>query len=352
MKMQFSRGARLALWPALVTALIVGPAPFFGGCAFIKKPDPEPTPTPVPEMFKDPNAFQAVAIVPGTAVLNDPTGKDATKPMFFRLTAVEAGDLLTLQGIRLIGKTELPQGNPIKVKLAGVFSPAPGQPGWKEAADATSSWLSGRKLDVEQDSKFQITLDNRKVVQITFAGTKKLAGQTVSFNQLLVRSGYAWVDLTSISSFNYKLWVADEEYARAIRVGLSKEDKDRAAKAFTAQFKGRPVPTMTPTPLPKPVGLWAKNIRPPFRKSAPGMPNTPAGGEEVAVPTPPPSGTASAGGGAGPSGSTASSSPTGSPTGSPSGSPTGSPSGSPTGSPSGSPTGSPSGSATGAPPIQ
>ena len=323
---QSFRWSKRAIWPALAAALIVGPSPFFGGCDLLKKPAGEAVPTKVPEVYKNPNEFLSSANTPATEMLNDPTGKDATKPAFFRLTQVEAGDLLILQGITVSGTTELLHDKPIKVKLAGVFSPQPGPPpeaGWKDAADAASAWLSGRELNVEQDAKFKITPDNRKVVQIRFEGKGKLAGQSVSFNQLLVRSGYAWVDLTSSSSFDYKLWVADEEYARGKRVPFTAEDKKRAEDAFKSQFLAKnatknpvpPVPTLTPLPKAAPVGLWAKNIRPPFRITAPGgaKPGTIVGSEDIAVPTPPPDATtAAAGSPVGGSGSMPSTSATGS----------------------------------------
>jgi endonuclease YncB( thermonuclease family) len=299
-RMQWSAGPFCA---AVVAALLISPALFAGGCAFIEAPEPDPAPTRVPEVFKNPNEFQSTTAEtkdPGTP-LNDPTGADKTKPAFYRLTQVQSGDLMILQGIWLNGNTEFipPFAKPIPVKLAGVFSPAPRQPGWREAADATSTWLSGRRLNVLQDKKFPITTDGRKVVVITFQGTGKFKEQEMLFNQLLVRSGYAYVYLTSISSFDYRQWIKDEEYARGKRVELDADDKKRAIAA------AKPGTTPTPVPPAVPVGLWAKGIRPPFRQAAPGRPSIAIGPEGAALPTPPPDGAAGGtGGGSGaPSGS-------------------------------------------------
>ena len=250
----------IAVWPVLAALMVLGPAPFIGGCAFIQAPEPEATPTPVKDPYKDPNAFQNTTAATKGEMLNDNNAADTSKPEYFRLTQVEAGDLMTLQGIWLTGTTEYipPHAKPLRVKLVAVYAPRPGEKGWRESADATADWLSNRQLNVEKDPKYPLTADNntieanRTVVQITFEAKGKLEKQMVSFNQLLVRSGYAWVDLPIITSLDYKAWIVDEQYARGQIA--PPDDKD---KQFRVDKNNKPLPP----PKGRPVGLWAKGIR-------------------------------------------------------------------------------------------
>jgi hypothetical protein len=81
------------------------------------------------------------------------------------------------------------------------------------------------------------------------------------FNQLLVRAGYAFIDLVSPTSFDYKKWIIDEEYARGVR-------KEPAPWQLLKHPAGQP----TPTPAPGiPAGLWARGLFPgkPIRNVGP-----------------------------------------------------------------------------------
>lgn len=271
-------GSRLwsAFWPGLVITCLAAPAlPIFGGCAFIQKPEPDPTPTKVPDVKLHSDEYKpTAATVKGTPISdNDPApGKDL--PEYFKVTEVEAGDLLTLQAFRLTapantpGSSEyvLPREKPIKVKLAGIISPRPGDPGWAEAATVVRNWLQNRPLQVEQDTKYPLTSDDRKIVQLIIESPKKGGPGTPApnppvmelrpFNQLLVRAGYAFMDLTALTSLDIKPWIVDEEYARGVRTEPSPQQ--------VAQTPPGAAATPVPAPAP-PVGLWARGIHPAYR---------------------------------------------------------------------------------------
>lgn len=260
-----------AFWPGLAISCVIGPAlPIFGGCAFVPAPEPEPTPTPVPTVHINPDVYKPAPEATNVQALsdNDPNdggGKNLI-PDYYQVVGADAGDLLTIQAYRLTkeGAPYLTQfDKPVRVKLGGILSPLQGELGWAEARGQTLTWLGGRRLQVDQDKKYPITIDGRVVVQIRIEsevsdGKGGKIKEVRPFNQLLVRAGYAYVDLVSPTSFDYKTWIIDEEYARGVR-------KEPAPW----QLKNAPPGQPTPTPVPGiPAGLWARGIHPKFRAPA------------------------------------------------------------------------------------
>jgi len=165
------------------------------------------------------------------------------------------------------------------VRLAGVIVPAPGTPGYEEALQATRNWAQGQpvvvgapgatatpsqpvnargtatisvvpvagatsvatlapgatpapvygpsqSLDVYEDPKYPIDSQNRRLVEVFFKSGKATktvpAGTLLSLNRMLIRAGWAVVDLYSPTSFDQQAWLLDESYARKLKVGLWK----------------------------------------------------------------------------------------------------------------------------------
>ena len=96
------------------------------------------------------------------------------------------------------------------------------------------NWTLGQSVDVEQDSKYPTTTDprgaGRRRVQIFFKGRRTdnpatpqnedTTGTRFLLNRMMVRSGYAVVDIYSPTSFDTKGWLNDEAYARQQKLGL------------------------------------------------------------------------------------------------------------------------------------
>jgi hypothetical protein len=265
-----------AFWPGLALACLIMPAlPIFGGCDMIvHAPEPEPSPTPVPDVPIHPDVYKPLPVDPATVKVLTDTSTVAPNlvPDYYQLVGADGGDMLTLQAYRLTPEGQpyiAPLDKPVKVKLGGIICPLKGEPGWAEAQSVTTNWLSGRQLQLDEDKRYPVTIDGRNIVQIRIKSeikTKDKAGNITKieeerpFNQLLVRAGYAFVDLVSPTSFDYKAWIVDEEYARGKRT-----------EPAAWQLQNLPAGQPTPTPVPGiPVGLWAKGIFPMFRGPAVG----------------------------------------------------------------------------------
>jgi endonuclease YncB( thermonuclease family) len=203
--------------------------PFASGCVFLKAPEVEPTPTPAPTPkapYFDPTAGQ-----PQGTVLNDPANPAA--PSAFRISMAVTGDTVALQTVKVVPagsiKPKVPPKDQINigtgdtVKLAGIITPTV-DPGLQGARTAITRWTAGQDLTVHQDPKFPAELDGRKLVQVFFKGTKggPYDGQTLSLNRMLVRSGWAVVDLYSPTSFDTSQWLYDEAHAKKNRLGIWK----------------------------------------------------------------------------------------------------------------------------------
>ncbi|BCM93542.1 hypothetical protein IAD21_05433 [Abditibacteriota bacterium] len=79
-----------------------------------------------------------------------------------------------------------------------------------------------QELDVQQDPQFPVDSENRPLVQVMFKsnGGNGFAAGKLSLNRMLVRSGWAVVDLYSPTSFDQQTWLLDEAYARHRSLGL------------------------------------------------------------------------------------------------------------------------------------
>jgi endonuclease YncB( thermonuclease family) len=221
-----------------VSRLIVGvlaAASLTSGCetamqTVLPQPTAEPTPTPVvtprPDLF-DPMA--GVTEDPKIVVPLNDSNPATPKPDKFRVTRVDSGELLWIQGISITQsgtppkEVKLPTGKPDIARLMGIITPAPGQPGWAEVVQRVNRWTLGQDVDVQQDARFPVDLNNRRMVQIFFTrreGRPEERGQRVLLNRMLVRMGYAVVDLNSTASIDVKPWLNDEQFARNKRLGL------------------------------------------------------------------------------------------------------------------------------------
>jgi hypothetical protein len=210
--MKTVRSSTVWSWSLFLAPLIL--LPFAGGCMFIQAPAPDPTPTPVPEPTGV--IFRPGDYNPMGQALN--SASDATLPEFYRLSRIESAELVWLQGYRNNKVFRAPN----VFHLAGIVAPRPNQPGWESSVKTLNSWAGGQNLTVYLDQKLPYDLNNHQVVNIVFKGRKggKWADQDMSLNRMLVRSGYALVDLYSATSFDVKDWLKDEAYARLNRLGL------------------------------------------------------------------------------------------------------------------------------------
>ena len=230
----FSRSApvlALLFAPALVSVL--------GGCIFIKQPAPEPTPTPVATPSPDIPQFDPAEGSPkGTALNNQADGTaNPALPDSFRAALIVSGQELVLQSVKTLPATttsKTPQVilgaadtlNP--VRLAGIVVPTGNQTGAQETIAVIQTWIAGQDLDVDIDPVFPTDTDNKRRVQVFFkARNEPYKDQRMSLNRMLVRSGYAIVDMYSPTSFDQNQWLFDETFARQNNLGLWKTNTFR-----------------------------------------------------------------------------------------------------------------------------
>jgi hypothetical protein len=218
--------ARKNWWPVGAALLLTA-----GGCQseqlnqMLNVPTPPPAPTPVPKPkadFFDPTDYIGFVAADGT------TKMDGVKlpPGEHRVAGVASPEFLTVQSVSADKK-----GRPIfgataeSVHLAGIISQSPGKPGWQSAVKAVLNWtaLNPKKktVEVQIDPRFPYDLSGRHMVQIYFNGTTdKTAGTRYSLNRMLVRSGWAVVDLHSATAIDLQAWLNDERYAHDKKLGL------------------------------------------------------------------------------------------------------------------------------------
>ena len=207
---------------AFALGLAAGGSTLLSGCGLLVAPDPEPK-------MKDPEPPK-----PGVFIATDYNTKgiplnganDATLPEYFEVARVDTGDLLWPRGveIKMVGtppKEQKSYGAPDIVRLAGISVPQPGQPGAQDSINTLRRWTTNRKLTIEQDGKYPVDLQGRRRVQIFFPGGKG-GTQSLNLNRMMVRSGFAVVDVFEPTIFDVKGWLNDEEYARTNRLGLWK----------------------------------------------------------------------------------------------------------------------------------
>ena len=327
------RAARLAAQFGLGCSVLAGLS-LTPGCNLVNPPQLLPTPTPVPT--PKPDLFDPKDGVTTLAPLNG--NPAAFLPDKFRVVNILSGELLQLQAL-----TAAPGapggyvgGTSDVYRLAGIVTPAPGQPGYAEVVRFISERTLGvgKELDVEQDPRFPQDMDAHRVVQVFYTQkTGRFANEKLLLNRMMVRQGFAVVDINAPTSIDVRAWLNDEEFARKKRLGLN-------ALGITI---GQRIPLGTPSGV---IRTPAERVPP--RVSRPGArPGTRPGAlTRTTTTTTSPGGPAGAAPGASPGTGGA---PGGPPPGAPGGPPPGAGAPSPGASPGGSPGGSPGAPA--APPM-
>ena len=196
------------------------------GCQDLQKqalaPIPTPVPTPVPDIF-DPT--EGVVKMAPLNLANDP---DKKLPDAFRVVRVDSGELLALQAVKKVTVGTPPveraiTGTTNVMRLGGIITPLPGQPGFAETVKKVQDWTFNQDVDVEQEPRFgqDFNANSRRVVQVYYKQRGgPLNDQKMLLNRMLVRLGYAVVDLNAPTSFPTKAWLNDEAFAREKKYGL------------------------------------------------------------------------------------------------------------------------------------
>ena len=251
--MKFSRSLSRR---APLLALLVAPAlvSVLGGCMFITAPTPLPTPTPVAPPDPDIAQFDPAEGSPKGTALNNQAGAtpNAALPDSFRAALIVSGQELVLQSVKALpgaaavpasstsatSTTTVPAATPQvilgpadtlnPVRLAGIVVPTGNQTGAEKTINAIQTLIAGQDLDVDIDPVFPTDTDNKRRVQVFFtARDAPYTGQRMSLNRILVRSGFAIVDMYSPTSFDQNQWLYDETFARENRLGLWETDTFR-----------------------------------------------------------------------------------------------------------------------------
>jgi hypothetical protein len=229
-----------------------------GGCSYLQPPPTDPIPAkpkpPKPDFFDPADNVKAGVPRPGTWRL---MGVDASSDP-------DSNEVVIVQSISMVKGTDgkerpVPGTTPEKVRLAGLILPPKGGPGRAEAVNTINRWTFGKTdLEIEDDGQYPTDLQGRRLVQIYFKGT---GGETkdkrLNLNRMLVRSGYAVVDLHQASSIDHQKWFNDEQYAR-----LRRDPND-------------PNPDVNKR-RPAPLGLWKMGIILGQRHPVPSLKQAPA----------------------------------------------------------------------------
>ena len=186
---------------------------------------------------------------------NENITKGLALPGVWRMVSATSGELVTVQSVTTTkkGTADVKQyGVPETMRLAGIVTPALGQPGYESTTKKVNEWLRGKEdLTIEQDPKWPVDLDNRRMVQIYFKPSiKGRESETWNLNRMLIHTGYAVVDMVSATSIDLQKWLFDEMFARQ----------------FVDPKTGKR----------KPLGLWGLGIVIPARESVSGLPGVPA----------------------------------------------------------------------------
>ena len=205
-----------------VLCAAVSMSTLLAGCGILKAPEPDP-------ILKEPKPPKPGVFVPtdfNTPGIELNKAGDAALPEYFEVTRIDSGEILWPRSvdIKKVGnppKDQTTYGAPDVMRLAGIVVPQPGQPGAQESINTLRRWTFGRKLTIQQDGKYPVDLQNRRRAQIFFPGGKSGTEQ-LNLNRMMVRSGFAVVDVFAPTTFDTKGWLNDEEYARTNRLGLWK----------------------------------------------------------------------------------------------------------------------------------
>lgn len=199
--------------PALGAASLL----LLAGCAAMQPIPPIAAPPPVK---KPPTGVVFSAednLTPGTKMEGE-----------YRVRDIISAELLTIEGVTRSGAGSLRGSGVLQtIRVAGIVAPAPGQRGWQGSVKAVRDWTVFNRLnptvELEVDPKYPIDLDGRAMMQVYFKGTAERTKDTrFNLNRMLVRSGWAVVDLNAATSIDLQQWLNDEEYARSRKLGLRK----------------------------------------------------------------------------------------------------------------------------------
>lgn len=189
--------------------------PLLQGCNYLQAPEPEMPPAkpkPPAEWVFDPKD--------GNVSGQPLTGTGGALPEAYVITAdgVFSGDIVAIRSKKgnTLGATA------DTVHLAGIITPRRGEKGFEDARRATLGWVAGKDLAVEQDKTFPTDVEGRRLVAIKFKADENgpNKGNDLVLNRMLVRNGYALVDLYSPTSFDTREWLKDEAFARRFKRGL------------------------------------------------------------------------------------------------------------------------------------
>lgn len=209
------RVAQAAAGGCVLAALSATP-----GCNLVNPPQLEATPTPVPT--PKPDLFDPADGLTTLLPLND---NNPATPLTdkFRVVGIVSGEQLQLQALsgaagKYVG------GTADTYRLAGVLTPAQGQPGYAEVVRfiAERTLGAGKEVDVEQDPRFPQDLNAQRLVQVFYTqATGEHKGDRMLLNRMMVRLGFAVVDINAPTSIDVRTWLNDEEFARKKRLGLN-----------------------------------------------------------------------------------------------------------------------------------
>jgi len=208
----------------LAAMVVISGGLLSGGCSLLEAPEPEPAPppppTPRPGVFV-PEDYTGKEAAPPPERLNAPD--NAAKPSFFELVSVESDPaehaiILALRAVKVQtteGKEVRQYGAPSLMRLAGILAPGAGQPGGAEVFKTVRDWTLGQQLDVDQDKRYPTDLKDRPRIQVFFKGRSgETKDKPLLLNRMMVRSGYAIVDIFAPTTLDNKGWLNDEQYAR------------------------------------------------------------------------------------------------------------------------------------------
>lgn len=218
----------MKLSPSSFLALSATLCTLVSGCGLLQAPAPAVLPAP-PEPPK-PDLFNPADYNTKGIELNK-EGDDKL-PDYYEVTGFDEPDVLQVRGVEMkkVGtapneREQLSYATPIRVRLAGIYTARNSSPNPEErryspmAMQAVRNWTLGRKLSIEQDSKFPVDLQNFPRVQVFFPGGEG-GTQSINLNRFMVRTGYAVVDILEPTIFDTKGWLNDEQFARDHKKGL------------------------------------------------------------------------------------------------------------------------------------